>query len=460
MVFSSITFLYYFLPIVLIAYLILPFKNTVLLIASLVFYAWGEPVYIFLMLITVLVNYLCGLRISNDPEHSKYYLLTALIFSIGALVAFKYTDFIIATINMIPGLNIPLTKIGLPIGISFYTFQTLSYTIDVYRGDVAVQKNYFTLLTYVSLFPQLIAGPIVRYSDVESELQDRKSTIPMIYEGIVRFTIGLCKKVILANTLGEVVNGFIQQSSPSVSMYWLYALAFTLQLYYDFSGYSDMAIGLGKVFGFNFLENFDYPFTASTITDFWRKWHMSLGSFFRDYVYIPLGGSRVSLKRWIFNILVVWSLTGLWHGASWNFVIWGLMFAVFLMIEKLLKIDTKKRSILGTLYVFIIVLFSFVIFDASSFSDIIQKFSGMFGLLGNSISNIESQYYASHYAFVLIIALMGATKLPKNLFNKVMKTQSEKRGLIIQFSLVLFGFALSTILLVDANFNPFLYFRF
>lgn len=460
MVFSSITFLYYFLPIVLIAYLILPFKNSVLLIASLMFYAWGEPRYIILMLLTVLVNYLCGLKIAGDHEHSKYYLITALIFSIGALVAFKYTDFIIMTFNMIPKVNIPLTKIGLPIGISFYTFQTLSYTIDVYRGDVAVQKNYFTLLTYVSLFPQLIAGPIVRYSDVELELENRQPTVSMIYDGILRFTIGLCKKVILANTLGEIVNGFVQQSNPSVTMYWLYALAFTLQIYYDFSGYSDMAIGLGKIFGFNFFENFNYPFTASSITDFWRRWHISLGSFFRDYVYIPLGGSRVSTKRWIFNILVVWSLTGLWHGASWNFVIWGLMFAIFLMLEKVFRIDTKKRSLLGTLYVFLIVLLSFVIFDASSFTDIIQKFSGMFGLLGNSMSNIESQYYSSHYAFVLIIALLGTTKLPKNLFNKIIRTQSEKRGLVIQFSLILIGFALSTILLVDANFNPFLYFRF
>ena len=460
MVFSSLTFLFYFLPVVILAYFLLPYKNTVLLISSLLFYSWGEPKYILLMLLTVFINYICALKIIQNREHSKVYLVLALFFSLGALIIFKYADFLILSTNNLFKLNSSFLNLALPIGISFYTFQILTYTIDVYRDEVKVQRNFFTLLTYVSLFPQLIAGPIVRYSDVEKELEHRHSNYPMIFQGINRFVIGLSKKVIIANTLGEITQSFRLLEHPSVMMHWLYAIAFTLQLYYDFSGYSDMAIGLGKIFGFNFLENFNYPFMATSITDFWRRWHMSLGSFFRDYVYIPLGGSRVSKTRWIFNILVVWSLTGLWHGAAYNFLLWGLLFAILLMIEKFIKIDTKKHSVLRTIYVLFVVVLSFVIFDASSLSDMLNSLKNMLFITNTPLSDINTIYYSSHYLFVFIIAILGATPYVKTTYLKVLNRFSKNTQDIINFILCLLGFIICVAMLVDSNFNPFLYFRF
>lgn len=412
------------------------------------------------MLITVFVNYLCALFMANNRERSKVYLSIAVTFSLLMLVIFKYTDFIIGSSNNLFNLNIKLLNIALPIGISFYTFQILSYTVDVYRRDVKVQSNYFTLLTYVSLFPQLIAGPIVRYSDVYKELNKRSSSYSDIFYGIKRFIIGLSKKVIIANTLAIVTDGFKSSDNPAILMYYLYAIGFSLQLYFDFSGYSDMAIGLGKIFGFNFLENFNYPFIASSITDFWRRWHISLGSFFRDYVYIPLGGSRVPIKRYILNIIIVWSLTGLWHGAAFNFILWGLFFAVLLLIEKILKIDVNKRNIFRSFYVLVLVILSFVIFDSNSMSEIITSFKNLFFISNNNFSDQVSLFYLNHYSFVFIIAILGATPLVKNTYTYLISDRFSKYKLTIETVLIVLGFIICTIMIVDSNFNPFLYFRF
>ena len=342
MVFSSIPFLYYFLPAVLLLYFIAPrkIKNYVLLAFSLFFYFYGEKKLVFLMVFTAMWDYLCSLSIDffrrrNNKVMPKVSLVLSLLVDLGLLCYFKYTDFFISNINAIVGTNIPLLKVALPIGISFYTFQSLSYTIDVYRGKVPVQKNPFTYATYLTLFPQLVAGPIVRYSTVVDELDNRKHSFEKFSQGAFRFCVGLAKKVLIANVIGEFCSKFSAMGEKTVVLYWFYAIAYSLQIYFDFSGYSDMAIGLGKIFGFEFCENFNYPYISKTISEFWRRWHMSLGSWFRDYIYIPLGGNRVKFGRWIFNIFVVWFITGFWHGAGWNFILWGLFFSVLLVLEKL-----------------------------------------------------------------------------------------------------------------------------
>ena len=339
MLFSSIPFLYYFLPCVILLYLIAPkmLKNTVLLLAILVFYAWGEPKYVVLMVVTILLGYIFGLLIERyqGRKISKLFLILSLVTSLGFLAYFKYADFFITNFNAVTGLSVPLLRLALPVGISFYTFQILSYTVDVYRGEVKAQKNPINLATYIALFPQLIAGPIVRYSDIALQLETRTHSFDKIAVGVRRFIIGLGKKILIADMFAGFCSTFMDSNDKSVVFFWLYAIAYSLQIYFDFSGYSDMAIGLGKMFGFDFLENFNYPFISGSITEFWRRWHMSLGTWFRDYVYIPLGGNRVSKLRGLFNIFVVWMLTGFWHGASWNFILWGLFFAVFLLIEKL-----------------------------------------------------------------------------------------------------------------------------
>ena len=364
MVFSSITFIYYFLPIVLLIYFIVPskFKNLVLLISSLAFYFYGEPTYIWVLLLSCFINYISALLIDKCRKKSKVILIIAVIFNLGMLMYFKYTNFFIDNINNIFKLDINTIKVIMPIGISFFTFQTLSYVIDVYTKKVKANKNFITFASYVSLFPQLIAGPIVRYSDVEKELKNRTHSYDNFAIGIRRFTIGLGKKVLIANVMGEMVNVLNSVSNQSVLTYILIAIGFTLQIYFDFSGYSDMAIGLGRIFGFNFLENFNYPFIANSITDFWRRWHISLSSFLRDYVYIPLGGNRASVLKHIRNIFVVWFLTGFWHGAAWNFIIWGLYFGIILTIEKyFLNNFLKKHKILSHFYTMILVIISFVI---------------------------------------------------------------------------------------------------
>ncbi|MBO7208911.1 MAG: MBOAT family protein, partial [Clostridia bacterium] len=367
MVFSSIPFLYYFLPLVILLYLAASkkLKNAVLLLSSIVFYAWGEPRYVFLMLGTVLVNYILGILIEKHQGKTlaKVYMTVSAVLSLGALGYFKYADFFIENFNRATGLSVGLLNIALPIGISFYTFQILSYTIDVYRGNVKVQKNFITLATYVALFPQLIAGPIVRYIDVEKELARRTHSFEKISAGIGRFVTGLSKKVLLANTLGELCSFFQGTADKSVLFYWLYVVAYMLQVYFDFSGYSDMAIGLGKIFGFEFLENFNYPFISKSITEFWRRWHISLGTWFRDYVYIPMGGNRVNKGRMLFNIFTVWFLTGFWHGAEWNFIVWGLFFGVFLTLEKFFyRRYVEKSKVFGHIYVLFLTAISFAIF--------------------------------------------------------------------------------------------------
>lgn len=467
MLFSSIPFLFYFLPCVLILYLIAPkcLKNTVLLLSSLVFYAWGEPRYVIWMLLAITLGYIFGLLIERFKEKkriSKLFMILSVASSLAMLGYFKYVDFFIGNFNAITGLSVPLLKIALPIGISFYTFQILSYTVDVYRGDVAAQKNPIDLAAYVALFPQLIAGPIVRYSDVAEQLKSRTHTFEKTALGARRFMIGLGKKILIANILGELCDTFRASDDKSVLFFWLYAVAYSLHIYFDFSGYSDMAIGLGKIFGFDFLENFNYPYISASITEFWRRWHMSLGSWFRDYVYIPLGGNRVSRLRHLFNIFVVWMLTGFWHGAAWNFIVWGLFFAVLLMVEKLWLLKYLKKSrVLSHIYVVILIIISFVIFDASSMGQAFSYIGSMFGAGGYPLVSTEFLYYFRSYGVVLILGIIGATPLPKKLWNRIAATNIGSNIMTFAEPIALSALLLCcSAYLVDGSYNPFLYFRF
>ena len=466
MLFSSIPFLYYFLPIVLILYFIAPkvLKNSVLLISSLVFYAWGEPKYIFLMIATVLSGYALGLLIEKfrGKALSKVFLGLALLIDLGALAYFKYADFFIENFNAVTGLSVPLLKIALPIGISFYTFQILSYNIDVFRGTVKAQRNPINLATYVALFPQLIAGPIVRYKDIETQLTQRKHSFSKASEGIRRFIIGLSKKIILANTLGELCDIFMQSGDKSVAFYWLFAISYMLQIYFDFSGHSDMAIGLGKILGFEFMENFNYPFISSSITEFWRRWHISLGTWFRDYVYIPMGGNRVGKLRLLINIFTVWFLTGFWHGAEWTFAIWGLYFGVFLTIEKFFLTDfLKKNKVISYIYTFFLVAISFVLFSAGDMKQAVSYIGGLFGAGNTPLVSNEFLYYFKSFGTVILIGIIGATPLPKKIIEKLSINDGfEKAWEIIEIPLLVALLIVSTAYLADGSFNPFLYFRF
>lgn len=466
MIFSSIPFLFYFLPVVLLVYFAVPkvLKNPVLLVASLVFYGWGEPKYVFLMIATVLLGYVFGLLIErfSGTWLSKLFLVLSVGSSLLALGFFKYADFFIGNFNSLTGMSVPLLRIVLPIGISFYTFQILSYTVDVYRKDVEAQKNPIHLATYVALFPQLIAGPIVRYSDVEAQLTLRTHSFEKISAGSKRFILGLAKKVLIANVLGELGEMFFASGELSVLYYWLFAFSYMLQIYYDFSGYSDMAIGLGKLFGFEFMENFNYPFISKSISEFWRRWHISLGSWFRDYVYIPLGGNRVNKGRFLFNIFVVWFLTGFWHGAEWNFVLWGLYFGVLLTLEKFFFAGLlDKHKIFGHIYTLFFVSVSFMIFAAGNLGQAVNYVGGLFGVGGLPFVSSEMLYTLSNYGWVLILAALGATplvKMAKNSFDKKLKDSVWKElveTLVpVVLLLVVCGF------LADGSFNPFLYFRF
>lgn len=459
MLFSSISFLYYFLPVVLVVYFVVPkgLKNLVLLLASLLFYFYGEPVYVLLMIFSSVSGYWHGLWIERmrGKRYSSVALVSSITVHLLLLMYFKYTDFFIANVNTLFSSNFALLRMLLPIGISFYTFQILSYTIDVYRGEVSVQRNFINFATYVTLFPQLIAGPIVRYATVEKELTERSSSFSGVAWGIRRFVLGLAKKVILANTLGEL--GQVVLVQPTVAFYWLGAVAFMLQIYYDFSGYSDMAIGLGRIFGFHFLENFNYPYISRSIAEFWRRWHISLGVWFREYVYIPMGGNRVAVFYWVRNILVVWLLTGFWHGAEWNFIVWGLFFGVLLVLEKRV-LGRFLSGVAGNIYVLLAVLVSFVIFNAG-LTEGFAQLQGMFGFLRLPLGSFETWVYFRGYALVLALAMIGATPLPARLAAWL----GEKRpGLVnILEPLLLLGLMLVvTGYLVDGSFNPFLYFRF
>ncbi|MBQ3533225.1 MAG: MBOAT family protein [Oscillospiraceae bacterium] len=466
MLFSSISFLYLFLP-VLIVYYLVPnsWRNHVLLIASLFFYFVGEPVYVTLLIFSSLSDFFHSLYIEKHrgTKKAKMALISSIAINLGMLGFFKYTDFLIGSVNGLLGTAIPLTGVELPIGISFFTFQTMSYTIDVYRGQAKAERNLATMATFVCLFPQLVAGPIVRYVDVDRELHERRITLDCLYRGALRFAVGLGKKVLIANAMGALCADFRSVVEPSVVFYWVYAAAFALQIYFDFSGYSDMAIGLGRMFGFDFPENFDYPFISSTITEFWRRWHMTLGGWFRDYLYIPLGGNRVSRGRWIFNTAVVWAATGMWHGAAWNFLWWGIYFGVLLVLEKLVwgKWLQKLNGIFRRVYTLPILLISFVIFNAADGAQLLGDLKGMFGLAGLPVWSFETGYFLRSYAVLLLCAVVGATPLPKKLWNRL--ADSKAGGWISVAAEPFFVLAMlliGTAYLVDGSFNPFLYFRF
>ena len=463
MVFSSLTFLFYFLPIVLIIYYIVPkkAKNIVLLISSLLFYFYGEPKFGILMIISILLTYVHGLLMDKYPKRKKLFLISSIVISSGLLVVFKYTDFIISNINMVLHSNIDLVKLSLPIGISFYTFQMISYIIDVYRGEAKVQKSFLKLATYVALFPQLIAGPIVRYTTIEDELDNRKYSFDNFSNGVRRFVIGLSKNILVANVLASAISSFSTSQEKTVLFYWIYGLANALQIYFDFSGYSDMAIGLGKMLGFNFPENFNYPYISKSVTEFWRRWHITLGTWFKDYIYIPLGGNRVGKIKWLRNILIVWFLTGLWHGAAWNFILWGVLYGVLLVIEKmgLLKVLEKIPSVISRAYVTLITIIGFIIFSGSSVSEILNNIGGIFGIGVSKFADLESLYCLKNYAAIFIIAIIGATPIMKNVVSKISKKASKLVNVIEPvFLTTLLIVCISY--LVDGSFNPFLYFRF
>lgn len=467
MLFSSITFLYYFLPLVLVIYFAVPkaAKNYLLLFSSLLFYFTGEPIYVWLLVFSSISDYMHSLYIEKHrgTAKAKLALLSSIVINLGMLGYFKYTDFFIANINNIFGTAIPLIKVGLPIGISFFTFQTMSYTIDVYRGRVSAQKNFASLATYVCLFPQLVAGPIVRYTDVDKALTNRTTSLQDLSYGIRRFAFGMGKKVLIANVMGELCVTFRQSGEANVLFYWMYALAFTAQIYFDFSGYSDMAIGLGSMFGFKFPENFNYPYISKSISEFWRRWHMTLGGWFRDYLYIPLGGNRVSTVKWIRNIFIVWFLTGFWHGAAWNFIVWGLMFGTLLIAEKFVlnNLLQKFPSFVCHIYVMLTVIISFVIFNASNMSQAMGDLSAMFGFAGLPLVGRQAIYYLRSYGVTFICAIVGATPLPKMVANKISSYKNGNAAMAVLEPIVIVALmVVTTAYLVDGSFNPFLYFRF
>lgn len=466
MVFSSTIFLCVYLPLVLLGYYICPKKgrNLFLLIVSLVFYAWGEPKYVFLMIFSILINYVFGRLMDKNrgrQKRMKLLLVLSVVIDIGLLSVFKYTDFIITNVNAIFGANFDLLNIALPIGISFYTFQAMSYTIDVYRDDVRVQKNLIDFGMYITMFPQLIAGPIVRYADVQDQLADRSVTTADFSEGVMRFVVGLGKKVLLANQMGAVWSDiYALGGDVSALMAWTGAIAYTFQIYFDFSGYSDMAIGLGRMFGFKFPENFRYPYQSVSITDFWRRWHITLSTWFKEYLYIPLGGNRRGLARQALNLLIVWSLTGFWHGAGWNFVMWGLYYFVILFIEKLflLKALDKLPKFFRHVYALLLIIIGWVIFASDDVSVLLPYLGSMFGANG-AIGGMDV-YTLLTKAVLLIICCIASTELPKKLFLSAAGAMNEKAAFTLKSVLTIALLALSMILLIGDSYNPFLYFRF
>ena len=476
MVFSSLSFLFCFFPAFLLVYYLTPSRpagarNAVLLVGSCVFYVIGldgQWAYFALLAASVLVNYGLGLAITRDKPRAKLWLIVGLCYNFLWLFLFKYLNFLLTGVNGVLGwvsggkAAVPLLGWALPVGISFYTFQILSYTVDVYRGTVPAQRNFIDLAAYIAMFPQLIAGPIVRYSDIAVQLKTREHSVSEAASGARRFILGLAKKILLANLLGELVSSFRASADLSVLYYWLGAIAFTLQIYYDFSGYSDMAIGLGQIFGFRFPENFQYPYLSGSITEFWRRWHISLGSWFRDYLYIPLGGNRKGSARQLLNILLVWLATGLWHGAAWNFVLWGLLYAVLLTAEKLFLLrGLQKLHVLNHVYVLLFVTLGFVLFDASSVQDAAQSIRAMFGGGGLPLVSAESLYELRSCTVLLLLAVAGATPLAKSLCAAVQRSRAGKTALAVLEPVGLTALlAVCTAFLVDGSFNPFLYFRF
>lgn len=463
MLFSSITFLYLFLPVVLIAYYLLPrrMKNGVLLIASLLFYFFGEPVYVLILVVSSVSDFCHSLFIEKHrgKKSAKIALISSIVINLGLLCVFKYADFLIGAFNGITGMDVPLLGLPLPLGISFFTFQTMSYTIDVYRGRVRADRNLATFATFVCLFPQLVAGPIVRYTDISERLHERRVDIDDIANGIRRFVFGLGKKVLIANAMGEFCAIFRDSGEQSVVFYWLYAIAFTMQIYFDFSGYSDMAIGLGKMFGFEFPENFNYPYISKSITEFWRRWHMTLGGWFKDYLYIPLGGNRNGIVKNLRNIAIVWLLTGLWHGAQWNFVLWGGMYGVLLIIEKLFlaKALDKTPRIVNYVYVMLLTIIGFVIFNADGIGQAWSDIRAMFGFGGVPFMTAETMYYLRSFLALFVVAFVASTPAVKLICERVKKA---KAIVVLQPAAIALVLVCVTAYLVDGSFNPFLYFRF
>lgn len=466
MVFSSTIFLCVYLPLVLLGYYICPKKgkNLFLLIVSLIFYAWGEPKYVFLMIFSILVNYVFGLLMDKHRENKKrlkLLLVISVIIDLGLLSVFKYTDFIITNINSVFGAGFDLLNIALPIGISFYTFQAMSYTIDVYRDDVRVQRNLIDFGMYITMFPQLIAGPIVRYSDIQDQLAERNVTAADFSEGIMRFVVGLGKKVLLANQMGAVwTQIYALGGDISALMAWTGAAAYTFQIYFDFSGYSDMAIGLGRMFGFKFPENFRYPYESVSITDFWRRWHITLSTWFKEYLYIPLGGNRRGLARQALNLLIVWTLTGFWHGAGWNFVMWGLYYFAILFIEKLflLKALDKLPRLFRHAYALLLIVIGWVIFASDDVSVMLPYLGSMFGANG-ALGGMDV-YTLLTRAALMVICCVASTELPKRLFVTAAGKMNEKAAFTVKSVLTLALLALSVVFLIGDSYNPFLYFRF
>lgn len=467
MLFSSLTFLFGFLPISLAAYSLSrgKAKDLTLFLASLFFYAWGEPFYVLLMLLSILVNYLAAQRIDSERGRpaAKIWLWGALLFSLLSLGVLKYADFFLTNLASC-GLPFKAIGLALPLGISFYTFQGISYIVDVYRGTVPAQRDFIRLGAYIAMFPQLVAGPIVRYKDLESELNHPLDRQPNYAEGLERFVVGLGKKVIIANTLGDSQSKLLALTQPASLTSWYLAIAFTLQIYYDFSAYSDMAIGLGKLLGFHLPENFNYPLIAKSITEFWRRWHISLGAWFRDYLYIPLGGNRVSRTRWVWNLFVVWFFTGLWHGAAWNFIFWGLYFFALLLLEKLLLKNylAKAPTILKHIYVLFLVIVGFVLFKAENLATLSTDLQRLFFIDGLSLPSKAESFYLRQYLPLLIFSVLGAMPLPRQAVIRFFNSENIpfhlKEGLRTVAICLLFF--LSVAFLVDGSFNPFLYFRF
>lgn len=468
MVFSSLTFLFVFLPIVLLIYYISPrpLKNFVILLFSLIFYAWGEPKFIFLIILSILINYIGALQIvknSSDTEKRKFIFITLLLIDISILFFFKYYGFIISSIGSLFGIDLVIRDIPLPLGISFYTFQQISYIIDVYTKKTKVQKNLINFAAYITMFPQLIAGPIVKYNDLESQLKNRNENLTQFSSGVHRFIIGLGKKVLLANSIGAIWSEIkvIPLNEISILTSWIGIIAFALQIYFDFSGYSDMAIGLAKMFGFEFLENFNYPYISKSVTEFWRRWHISVGTWFREYLYIPLGGNKKGNLIQIRNLFVVWFTTGLWHGASFNFIAWGIYFGVILFIEKIIfkNILNKLPSFLCHIYTLILVLIGWVIFDMNTLSSAMEYISIMFGLSNNLVVDKLSLFILSNNIVILLIGIICSTTLLPNVFKKL-RCSLKKSNIFIIISMYLIIFILSISYLVGESFNPFLYFRF
>ena len=473
MVFSSLLFLFRFLPAVLLLYYIAPRKirNLVLLLFSLLFYAWGEPKYVFLMLFSITMDFFMGQMVAkskarNNRKAAKRFLTISIVVNLSILAFFKYADFIIGTINSVAGLSLPMLSIPLPIGISFFTFQTMSYVIDVYKGATKVQKNWVNYGTYVSMFPQLIAGPIVQYKTIAEQMEHRKENASDFAEGIHRFLLGMGKKVLLANTIGLLCDAVMALEITQVPVLtaWLGAIAYTFQIYFDFSGYSDMAIGLGKMFGFHFLENFNYPYISRSITEFWRRWHISLSSWFKEYVYIPLGGNRRGVLLQARNILVVWMLTGIWHGASWNYVLWGVYYGILLMLEKFLLKPVLKHlpGVLQNVYTMVLVIFGWVLFKCEDLSYCFSYLKAMVGGFHAGWIGRESMYLLKNYGALLVILLFGCTMIPIKIGHRITGKFGETSWIGLVLRIVWYGgiFLISLAYLVDATYNPFLYFRF